>query len=218
MSLGTLGSKVIGKVLGKAATKNKKKATEAVSSVRDRANKKSLKDRVLSATGTNFKDAKRRDGEPSKGRRLDSRGFDYAHMGDDVLRIAGNRSEFKGAGKALAGVAAAFGGVAAYEALPSKDKKSFDTAFAKARRNEEKTFTWRGDSYNTKLQRNSQEIKKAESRISKDKPKPPTKSTYFLDNPKLNKGGMVTKSRMGNMDYRQGGLLLSSVDNRKKKK
>jgi len=33
-----------------------------------------------------------------------------------------------------------------------------------------------------------------------------------------NKGGMVTKSRTGNMDYRQGGLVLSSVDNRKKKK
>ena len=109
----------------------------------------------------------------------------------------------------MAAVAAAYGGIKAYEALPSKDRKSFDNAFAKARRNEEKTFTWRGDSYNTKLQRNSKEIKKAESRMSKDKPKPPTK---------LNKGGMVTKSRTGNMDFRKGGLLLSSVDNRKKKK
>ena len=209
MSLGTKIVKAVSKAAGKAA-KNKKKGAAARKEVEDRANKKSLKDRVLSATGTNFKDAKKKDGvTPSKGRRLDKDGKDYAHMGRDVLRIAGNRSEFKGAGKALAGVAAAFGGVAAYEALSSKDKKSFDTAFANARRNEEKTFTWRGDSYNTKLQRNSKEIKKAESRVSKDKPKPPTK---------LNKGGMVTKSRTGNMDYRQGGLLLSSVDNRKKKK
>ena len=213
MSLGTKVVKAVSKKLGKAAAKNKKAATDATKEVEDRANKKSLKDRILSATGTNYKDAKRRDGQPSKGRRLDSRGYDYAHMGDDVLRIAGNRSEFKGAGKAVGGslglAAAAFGGLAAYDALSSKDKKSFDNAFAKARRNEEKTFTWRGDSYNTKLQRNSKEIKKAESRMPKDKPKPPTK---------LNKGGMVTKSRMGNMDYRQGGLILSSVDNRKKKK
>lgn len=221
MSLGTKIVKAVSKAAGKAATKNKNKGAAARKKVEDRANKKSLKDRVLSATGTNFKDAKKKDGvTPSKGRRLDKDGNAYANMGRDVLRIAGNRSEFKGAGKALAGVAAAFGGLKAYEALSSKDKKSFDTAFANARRNEEKTFTWRGDSYNTKLQRNSKEIKKAESRVSKDKPKPPTKSTDFFgrDNPKLNKGGMVTKSRMGNMDYRQGGLLLSSVDNRKKKK
>ena len=210
MSLGTKIVKAVSKAAGKAA-KNKKKGAAARKEVEDRANKKSLKDRVLSATGTNFKDAVKKDGvTPSKGRRLDKDGKDYAHMGRDVLRIAGNRSEFKGAGKGfLAGVAAAFGGIAAYEALPSKDRKSFDNAFAEARRNKEKTFTWRGDSYNTKLQRNSKEIKKAESSVTKDKPKPPTK---------LNKGGMVTKSRTGNMDFRKGGLTLSSVDNRKKKK
>ena len=33
-----------------------------------------------------------------------------------------------------------------------------------------------------------------------------------------NKGGLVTKSKTGHMDYRKGGLTLSSVDNRKKKK
>lgn len=33
-----------------------------------------------------------------------------------------------------------------------------------------------------------------------------------------NKGGFVTKSKTGHMDYRKGGLTLSSVDNRKKKK
>jgi 16S rRNA G966 N2-methylase RsmD len=178
MSLGTLGNKVLGKVLGKGAAKNKKKATEAVNSVRGRA-----------AKLVNAEDGKV-----------------FSVMGKDNVQKEKNLNQFKGAGK-LAAVA--FGGVAAYEALSSKDKKSFDTAFANARRNEEKTFTWRGDLYNTKLQRNSKEIKKAESRVSKDKPKPPTK---------LNKGGMVTKSRTGNMDYRQGGLILSSVDNRKKKK
>ena len=33
-----------------------------------------------------------------------------------------------------------------------------------------------------------------------------------------NKGGLVTKSKTGHMDYRKAGLTLSSVDNRKKKK
>ena len=33
-----------------------------------------------------------------------------------------------------------------------------------------------------------------------------------------NKGGMATKSNKGHMDYRKGGLVLSSIDNRKKKK
>jgi hypothetical protein len=32
------------------------------------------------------------------------------------------------------------------------------------------------------------------------------------------RGGMATKSNKGHMDYRNGGLILSSVDNRKKKK
>ena len=210
MSLGTLGNKVLGKVLGKGAAKNKKKATEAVNSVRGRAAK---------LVNADVGKGKNIDGKPSSpnARRSDKDGKVFSVMGKDNVQKEKNLNQFKGAGK-LAAVA--FGGVAAYEALSSKDKKSFDTAFANARRNEEKTFTWRGDLYNTKLQRNSKEIKKAESRVSKDKPKPPTKSTDFFgrDNPKLNKGGMVTKSRMGNMDYRQGGLLLSSVDNRKKKK
>jgi hypothetical protein len=150
--------------------------------------------------------------------------------------------------------------VANTEDLPSKDRKSFDNAFAKARRNKQKTFTWRGNSYNTKLRRNSKQdaFEKAESRVTKDKPKPPSKkepygNDYYdkvyvappeslptkwdqikeaQDKPKpkpkpkpkntdyraMNKGGMVTKSRTGNMDYRKGGLTLSSVDNRKKKK
>lgn len=33
-----------------------------------------------------------------------------------------------------------------------------------------------------------------------------------------NKGGMATKSNKGHMDYRKGGLVLSSIDNRKNKK
>ena len=32
------------------------------------------------------------------------------------------------------------------------------------------------------------------------------------------RGGMATKSNKGHMDYRKGGLVLSSMDNRKKKK
>ena len=33
----------------------------------------------------------------------------------------------------------------------------------------------------------------------------------------MNKGGMGTKNRIGGNDYRKGGYVLSTVDNRKKK-
>lgn len=206
MAIGTVVNKGARKLLGTAVAKNKKKAADAINKVRGRARK--LMD-------IDTENAKNIDGKPSSpnARMYDASGNQYTTMGVENVRKEKNLNQVKGAGKlaaVTAGAAAAvFGSQKAYEALSSKDRKSFAAAFAKARRNEEKTFTWRGDSYNTKLQRNSQEIKKAESRVSKNKPKPPTK---------LNKGGMVTKSRTGNMDYRQGGLLLSSVDNRKKKK
>jgi len=38
-----------------------------------------------------------------------------------------------------------------------------------------------------------------------------------LDAPGMSRGGMPTRRAMSNMDYRKGGLLISSVDNRKKR-
>ena len=35
---------------------------------------------------------------------------------------------------------------------------------------------------------------------------------------RFNKGGMPTKKRIGTNDYRKGGYVLSSVDNRKNKR
>ena len=58
---------------------------------------------------------------------------------------------------------------------------------------------------------NTVESKKAAKTVQKDKPTPPAKN-------KMMRGGMVTKSKTGHMDFRKGGLILSSVDNRKKKK
>lgn len=37
------------------------------------------------------------------------------------------------------------------------------------------------------------------------------------DQTTFNKGGMSTKKSRGSTDYRKGGMVLSSVDNRKKK-
>ena len=207
MAVVTKIAKAVSKKIGKAATKNKAEASAAVRAVRDRARK--LMD-------IDTENAKNIDGKPSSpnARMYDASGNQYTIMGIENVRKEKNLNQFKGAGKLAAGTAGAaaavFGSQKAYEALSSKDKESFGNAFAKARRNKEETFTWRGGSYNTKLKRNSEEmLQKAESSMSKGKPKPPTN---------LNKGGMVMKSRTGNMDYRQGGLILSSVDNRKKKK
>ena len=41
--------------------------------------------------------------------------------------------------------------------------------------------------------------------------------TFQFETVKKNKGGSVTKSNKGTQDFRKGGMVLSSVDNRKKK-
>jgi len=68
---------------------------------------------------------------------------------------------------------------------------TFKEAFREARAAGDKTFMWNGKKYTTEL-------------------KEETKTNAA-------KGTYVTKKRMGSMDYRKGGLLMSSMDNRKKK-
>jgi len=45
----------------------------------------------------------------------------------------------------------------------------------------------------------------------------PKKTEYQKKKVKKNKGGSVTKSSKGTQDFRKGGMVLSTVDNRKKR-
>jgi len=78
-----------------------------------------------------------------------------------------------------------------YNVGVSRGGVPFKEAFAHFRKKGADTFTWNGKKYTTEL-------------------KEETKT-------KAAKGTYVTKKRMGSMDYRKGGLLMSSMDNRKKK-
>ena len=173
-----------------------------------------LKDALSSATGTNFKDAKKyKDGiktdTPSKGKRVTPGGKPQANMGFDVLRVADNRSQFTGAAKA----AAVFGSVAAYDKLTKNEKTKFEKAFSKAHNSGKETFSFDGKSYTTEVKKGAapkNKNKNTDKVVPRKKPTPPAKN--------LMRGGMATKSNKGHMDFRKGGLVLSSMDNRKKKK
>ena len=78
-----------------------------------------------------------------------------------------------------------------YNVGVSRGGVPFKEAFAHFRKKGADTFTWNGKKYTTEL-------------------KEETKTNAA-------KGTYVTKKRMGSMDYRKGGLLMSSMDNRKKK-
>jgi hypothetical protein len=61
---------------------------------------KGAKNKISSLAKTNFKDAKKADGvTPSRGLLTRNDGSAFAHMGDDVIRIADNRSQYIGAAK-----------------------------------------------------------------------------------------------------------------------
>tara|TARA_R110001606_G_C15175206_1_gene628663 strand:- start:357 stop:809 length:453 start_codon:yes stop_codon:yes gene_type:complete len=149
-----------------SVTKVIKKAANKVLGKKGRIKprKKPLKDKILSATGTNFKDTKTLTGKPSKGLRLDKDGDAYSHMGRDVIRVAGNRSQFKGAGKVAYAGTAAFITSAAYDKFNNKEKTGFATAFRKAHKANKKTFTFGGKPYHTQLKT-----------IPRTKPTPPRK-------------------------------------------
>jgi len=72
-----------------------------------------------------------------------------------------------------------------------------------------------------RLTKNEQDGLIRSAKIKKDMKSPKDTTRELVRNrmriPK-NKGGSITKNRMGMNDYRKGGYILSSVDNRKKRK
>jgi len=72
-----------------------------------------------------------------------------------------------------------------------------------------------------RLTKNEQDGLIRSAKIKKDMKSPKDTSKELVRNrmriPK-NKGGSITKKRIGTNDYRKGGYVLSSVDNRKKRK
>jgi hypothetical protein len=240
----------------------KKEVPRAVGKAQPPRAKPKLADKISSIAGTNFDDARTATGKKSKGLMVRADGSAYSHMGDGIINVADNRSQFKGAAKA----AAVFGSVAAYDKLTKKEKTKFEKAFSAAHNSGEETFSFDGKSYTTEVKKGTSPKKKnknSDEVVPRKKPTPPAKDEQNFQNminaatvtrrsskesseraaeravdEKLNarllreslaekrlaamdnknKGGMATKSNKGHMDYRKGGLVLSSIDNRKKKK
>jgi len=83
------------------------------------------------------------------------------------------------------------------KATPKKKPEvSLRNAFTNAKNDGKKTFTYEGEKYNVDAV--AERFKKAEEAAG------------------LNRGGM-TKKNKGAMDYRVGGMVMSTVDNRKKR-
>ena len=121
----------------KLASKGKKAAGKA-------------KDKVSSVAGTNFDDAVTKTGEKSKGLLTRKDGSAFAHMGDDVIRVASNQSQYKGAAKMAVAV---FGGKAAYGKLTEKEQSAFESAFSDAHNAGEETFEFEGKAYSTEVKK-----------------------------------------------------------------
>jgi len=108
------------------------------------------KDKVSSVAKTNFDDAVTKTGEKSKGLLTRKDGSAFAHMGDDVVRIASNQSQYKGAAKMAAAI---FGGQAAYDKLTEKKQSAFESAFSDAHNAGEETFEFQGKAYSTEVKK-----------------------------------------------------------------
>ena len=89
---------------------------------------------------------------------------------------------------------------------------TFKQAFAKARKENKKTFTWKGDKYAsvTKTEVDNAGIKKDLS----DKER---LRQYLNKKSGKAKGGYAQKKNIGASDYRMGGMLMSVQDRRKMK-
>lgn len=107
---------------------------------------------------------------------------------------------------------AAISGMGDY--TPKKESKgmTFNQAFAKARKENKKTFTWKGDKYAavTKTEVDNAGIKKDLS----DKER---LRQYLNKKSGKAKGGYAQKKNIGASDYRMGGMLMSVEDRRKMK-
>jgi len=142
---------------------------------------KTIKEKLESFVGANLKDAKTKEGKPSRGQMKRSDGTTFALMGDDLLKIQGRRDKIEG-GLKTAGPAALVGaGVGASLADKDSDKKkrtqadrkksrtgrlttaqqkkidnaerkaAFDKAFSKARNDGKSDFMFRGKKYTTDI-------------------------------------------------------------------
>ena len=142
---------------------------------------KSIKEKIESLVGANLKDAKTREGKPSKGQMKRKDGSTFALMGDDLLKKQARRDKIEG-GLKTAGPAALVGaGVGASLAGKDSDKKertqadrkksrtgritaaqqkkidkaerkaAFDKAFTKARNAGDPDFMFRGEKYTTDI-------------------------------------------------------------------
>ena len=142
---------------------------------------KTIREKVESLVGANLKDAKTKEGKPSKGQMKRKDGSTFALMGDDLLKKQARRDKIEG-GLKTAGPAALVGaGVGASLAGKDSDKKertqadrkksrtgrlttaqqkkidnaerkaAFDKAFSKARRAGKSDFMFRGKKYTTDI-------------------------------------------------------------------
>ena len=142
---------------------------------------KTIKEKLESFVGANLKDAKTKEGKPSKGQMKRKDGSTFALMGDDLLKKQARRDKIEG-GLKTAGPAALVGaGVGASLAGKDSDKKkrtqadrkksrtgrttaaqqkkidkaerkaAFDKAFTKARNAGKPDFMFRGKKYTTDI-------------------------------------------------------------------
>ena len=120
------------------------------------------REKLESLVGANLKDAKTKEGKPSKGQMKRSDGSTYGLMGDDLLKIQGRRDQIKGGAKVGAVGTALYGADQAgdYKDKKQADKKAakekeskkltpFQSAFKAAADAGKKTFTFKGKKYNT---------------------------------------------------------------------
>ena len=161
---------------GKFLEKKKPKKSEVLKGIIS-----SGREKLESLVGANLKDAKTKEGKPSRGQMKRSDGTTFALMGDDLLKIQGRRDKIEG-GLKTAGPAALVGaGVGASLAGKDSDKKkrtqadrkksrtgrlttaqqkkidnaerkaAFDKAFSKARNDGKSDFMFRGKKYTTDI-------------------------------------------------------------------
>tara|TARA_B100001564_G_scaffold223995_1_gene188808 strand:- start:3354 stop:4565 length:1212 start_codon:yes stop_codon:yes gene_type:complete len=123
--------------------------------------------KVASLFNADLDEAVTKKGEPSKGKMTRADGSTYALMGDDLLRIQDNISQYKGAGKTLLALSPlALASFTSEDSEPLKNKKEatdFEKAFSKAFNAGEETFMFKGKEYTTEVRKGKAEGSEMES-------------------------------------------------------
>ncbi len=123
--------------------------------------------KVASLFNADLDEAVTKKGEPSKGKMTRADGSTYALMGDDLLRIQDNISQYKGAGKTLLVLSPlALASFTSEDSEPLKNKKEatdFEKAFSKAFNAGEETFMFKGKEYTTEVRKGKAEGSEMES-------------------------------------------------------